>query len=195
MATPTLDSTATIVGGVHYAFVAPLGTTMPTAVGNGDPGNALDNAFNCLGYTAEDGASFGIDTQSTDLFASQSYDPLRTIITTRKATITVPLLEFSSDTIIAAFGGGEITGVTGGYKYEPPAAGTIDEVSVVLDVIDSGEITRICIERANVVGSVEGTFTKSAFTTLPVVFTALAPVDADTAWFILGSNPALAVAS
>jgi hypothetical protein len=194
MAAPTLNSEATIVGGVHYLFVAPQGTAMPTTVGN-DPGEGLDDAFISLGYTGDDGSKFGVDTQSTDLYASQSYDPLRTIITTRKATVTAPLLEWNSQAILTAFGGGEITAVAGGWRYDPPAAGTIDEISAVIDIVDGGQVTRIGIERGIVVGSVEGTFTKSAFTSLPITITALAPVNEDTAWYLIGSNDALAPVS
>jgi hypothetical protein len=186
MAAPTLTAESTIVGGVHHLFVAPYGTTLPTAIGN-DPGELLNDSFVALGYTAEDGSSFGVDTQSTSLFASQSYNPLRRIITSREATITAPLLEWNAAAITTAFGGGDITAVAGGWRYDPPAAGTTDEVSAVLDIVDGGELTRIIVERGMVVGSVEGTFSKSAFTTLPISITALATDNDGTPWAIMSS--------
>ena len=186
----TLDPTATIVGGSHYLFVAPFGTALPTDVG-ASAGDALNAAFAHCGYTSDSGSSFKVDTQSTDLYASQAYDPIRTIIQSRKATITAPLIEWNAASIVAAFGGGTITATTNGAKYEPPTAGTIEEVSAVLDIVDGDELTRIVIERAIVVGSVEGTFSKSAFATLPITLNALAPVTLDSAWFLVGTNAAL----
>ena len=190
MATAALDSNATLVGGVHHLFVAPFGSTLPTGIGAA-PGGSLDNAFVALGYTGDNGSSFGVDTQSTDLYASQSYDPLRTIITSRKATITAPLLEWNEDAITTAFGGGSITSVTGGWKYTPPAVGTQTPISACIDIVDGDVMTRIVIEKGLVVGSVEGTFSKSAFATLPISIVAQAPVTLPAAWFLMGTNAAL----
>lgn len=189
-----LDPTATIVGGSHYLFVGPSGTALPTDVGTA-PGDGLDAAFLHCGYTADSGSSFKVDTQSTDLYASQSYDPIRTIIQSRKATITAPLIEWNAASIVTAFGGGEITGTSNGSKYTPPAAGTIEEVSAVLDIVDGAELTRIVIERAIIVGSVEGSFNKTSFATLPITLNALAPVTLPTAWFLVGTNAALGTGS
>lgn len=190
MATAALDSTATLVGGVHHIFVAAFGSTMPTGIG-ASPGASLDNAFSDLGYTADSGSSFGVDTQSTDLYASQSYDPIRTIITSRKATVTAPLIEWNEDSIITAFGGGAITSVTGGWKYTPPTAGNPTPVSVVVDILDGDVMTRIALERGLVVGSVEATFSKSAFATLPISISALAPVNQTTSWYLVGTSASL----
>lgn len=190
MATAALDSTATIVGGVHHIFVAPFGSTMPTGIG-ASPGASLDNAFIALGYTADTGSSFGVDTQSQDLYASQSNDPIRTTITSRKATITAPLIEWNEDSITTAFGGGAITSVTGGWKYTPPTGGTPTPVSVVMDILDGDVMTRIAMERGIVVGSVEGTFSKSAFATLPITIAAQAPVNQATSWYLIGTAAAL----
>ena len=126
MAEATLNPLATVVAGVHHLFFAPLGTTLPTVVGSA-PGQGLDDAFTAVGYTADTGAAFAVDTQTTNLFASQSLDPIRTIVQSKTATIQAPLIEWSASSLTAAFGGGTITAATGGWKYVPPAAGTLDD--------------------------------------------------------------------
>mgnify|MGYP003508048370 FL=1 len=194
MAEATLNPLATVVAGVHHLFFAPLGTTLPTVVGSA-PGQGLDAAFTAVGYTADTGAAFAVDTQTTNLFASQSLDPIRTIVQSKTATIQAPLIEWSASSLTAAFGGGTITAATGGWKYVPPAAGTLDEVSAVLDIVDGDERIRLVVERGIVAGSVSATLVKNAFATLPITFTALAPVDQPTAWHLLGSNDAFAPGS
>ena len=194
MAEATLNPLATVVAGVHHLFFAPLGTTLPTVVGSA-PGQGLDDAFTAVGYTADTGAAFAVDTQTTNLFASQSLDPIRTIVTSKTATIQAPLIEWSAASLTAAFGGGTITAASGGWKYVPPPAGTLDEVSAVLDIVDGDERVRLVVERGIVAGSVSATLVKNAFATLPITFTALAPVDQPTAWHLLGSNDAFAPGS
>ena len=108
MAEATLNPLATVVAGVHHLFFAPLGTTLPTVVGSA-PGQGLANAFTAVGYTADTGAAFAVDTQTTNLFASQSLDPIRTIVQSKTATIQAPLIEWSASSLTAAFGGGTIT--------------------------------------------------------------------------------------
>lgn len=191
MAEATLTSTATVVGGTHFFFSAPLGTALPTAAPT-EAGEGLDDAFVCVGYTSDQGAAFNVDTQTNDLFASQSLDPLRTIVQSQKATVELPMIEWSATSLALAFGGGSVSAVSGGYKYEPPAAGTLAETSGVLDIVDGGYITRLVVERGLVAGSVKAQLVKNAFGALPIVFTALAPVDLPTAWHIVGTNPALA---
>lgn len=186
----TLDPLATVVAGVHHLFFAPRGTTLPTDVGTA-PGVGLNAAFTAAGYTADSGAAFAVETQTTDLFASQSDDPIRTIIQSRKATIQAPLIEWNDTTLTTAFGGGTVSATANGYKYTPPTAGTITEVAAVLDIVDGDELIRIVAERGIVAGSVSANLVKNAFAALPIVYTALAPSTLPTAWFLVGTNSAL----
>lgn len=191
MADATLDPLATVVAGVHYLFFAPLGTALPTDVGT-EPGDGLDNAFQCAGYTADTGSAFAVDTQTTDLFASQRLEPLRTIVQSQKATVQAPLIEWGATAIRTAFGGGTFTPTSNGTLYEPPPAGTLDEVSCVVDIVDGTELIRIVAERGIVAGSISANLVKNAFASLPIVYTALAPTTLDTAWRLIGTNAALA---
>lgn len=195
--TATLDPLATVVAGTHYLFLAPLGTALPTdcPAPGGNPGDGLNAAFAHIGYTADSGAAFAVDTQTQDLYASQSNDPIRTIVQSKKATIQAPLIEWSGASLIAAFGGGTLTDTANGTKYVPPAAGVLDEVTAVLDIVDGSEFIRLVVERGLVAGSVSATLVKNAFASLPIVLTALAPVTQPTAWHLIGSNTAFATAS
>ena len=67
--------------------------------------------------------------------------------------------------------------------------------AAVLDIVDGEERIRLVVERGIVAGSVSATLVKNAFATLPITFTALAPVDQPTAWHLLGSNDAFAPGS
>lgn len=189
MADKNANPTQTIVGGAHWCFFAPKGTPLPTTVGS-TPGASLDGAFVGLGYTDNDGSSFAVETSTTDLFASQSLDPLRTIVQSAKASFTAPLIQWSADTLVAAFGGGSVTSGGGVHTYEPPAAGTLDDGVLVVDIVDGGTITRLVFERALPVGSITAGLNKTSWGSLPVTWTALAPENADTAWFLITNSSA-----
>lgn len=183
---PDLNADATIVAGSFHAYYATLGTTLPTLAPT-TPGEGLDAAFISLGYTTTDGSSFKVETQTKDLFAHQSDDPLRTLITSRKASVDLAFLEWDSDTMVAALGGGSVEAVSGGGQFRPPASGTIEEFAWVFDIVDGLTITRIVAERAIAAGSISAALRKDDWATLPVTVSILAPINEDSGWSII--NP------
>lgn len=189
----TLQPTAAVVAGTHYLHFAPLGTTLPTDVPatGGDPGDGIDTAFLFAGATADSGSAFSIEAQTTDLYVSQTLDVYRTIIQSRKASVTAPLVDWTGTAITTSMGGGTITTTTNGYKFEPPASGTIEEVSAVLTIVDGEFFYRFVVERGLVSGSASINLVKTAFATLPISYTALAPTTQATAWVLYSNNPAL----
>jgi len=190
----TLKPQSTIVGGTHYLHLAPVGTTLPDDVpaDGAEAGDDLDAAFLFAGATADTGAAFTIETSTTDLFSSQLLDVYRTIIQSKKTTVTAPLIDWSAAAISIANGGGEFTDTPNGTKYTPPPSGSIEETSLVLTILDGGYWTRFVVERGLVAGSVAVNLVKTAFATLPITYTALAPVEQETAWIMYSSNPAVA---
>lgn len=192
----TLKPLSTIVGGTHFLHLAPVGTTLPDDVPDDgvdvQAGDDLDAAFLFAGATADTGAAFTVETATTDLFASQLLEVYRTIIQSRKTTVTAPLIDWSAAAISIANGGGEFTATTNGTKYTPPPSGSIEETSMVLTIRDGGYWTRLVAERGLVAGSMAVNLVKTAFATMPITYTVSAPVDEATSWALYSSNPALA---
>ena len=190
MADNNANPTATMVGGVHWAYYAPSGTTVPTDVAD-EPGDGLDGAFVGLGYTDNDGSSLTVDKQTTDLFASQAFDPLRRIVSQVTTSVTCPFIQWDANTLPVVFGGGEITSTPNGHCYTPPDAATIEEGILVLDVLDGDEIWRWVFERVIAAGSVTANLNKTSWGTLPVTFGALTPESGGAAWKLYGTNDSL----
>lgn len=190
----TLKPQSTIVGGTHYLHIAPVGTPLPTDVPDegAEAGDDLDAAFLFAGATADTGAAFTIETSTTDLFSSQILDVYRTIINSRKTSVTAPLIDWSAAAISIANGGGHFEATSNGTKYTPPPSGSIEETSLVLSILDGGYWTRLVAERGLVAGSVQVNLNKTAFATMPITYTVAAPTEEETAWALYSSNPAFA---
>lgn len=167
---PWNDSTETLVAVGGQVSVAPLGTPLPA-----NPTAALNAAFVGLGYTSEDGVSFQVARDITDLRAWQSFDPVRRVMTGRTIQATFALLQWNEATVPFAFGGGTVTGA-GPYKYElPEPEDGLDERSLVIDAVDGTVHTRILLPRVIVVENVETNFQRAQLSELPITVGALAP--------------------
>lgn len=187
----TLTPTSTIVGGTHYLHFAPVGTTLPTDVPalGGGAGDGIDSAFLFVGATADTGAAFTVETSTTDLYVSQTLEVYRQIINSKKTSVTAPLVDWTGSAIQTACGGGTFTDTANGTQYTPPADGDIEETSCVLTIADGGFLTRFVIERGLVAGSMAVNLVKTAFATMPITFTALAPITLPSAWTMYSNNP------
>lgn len=163
------DPTELVVGQTGQVYVAPLGTTLPTAVDT-----ALNAAFVGLGYITEDGVSFSASKETQDIGAWQALDPLRTIVTSRVVQATFGLQQWNEDTVPLAFGGGTVTGSTGAWKYElPDPEDGLDERAMVIDVQDGDNNFRFVLPRGVVTEAVETQFQHGASAVLPITFKAL----------------------
>lgn len=189
----TLKPESTVVAGEHFIHFAPVGTTLPTdspAI-DGDPGDGIDAAFLFAGATADTGAAWTIDAQVTDLYSSQLLDVYRQIVQSKKATLTAPLIDWTGGALTTATGGGTISATANGAKLVPPPQGVIEEMSAVVTIRDGGHFTRLVCERGLVAGSMTIPLVKTGFSTLPITYTALAAVEAEAAWVLYSTNPAL----
>lgn len=167
------------------AYVAPVGTTLPTS-----PTASLNAAFAGLGYISEDGVALGSALEIGEHRAMQSRQTIRRTITEQNVSLGFALLQWNEETVPLAFGGGEVTAVTGGYRYDFPSDEEPDERSLVVDLVDGDRVTRIVIPRGMHTQDVEATFTRSDPAELPVGFNALTPDDGSTSMYALFSDEA-----
>ena len=168
---PWNDPSETLVAVGGQVSVAPLGTTLPTTTTG-----ALNAAFVGLGYTTDDGVSFSVSKETTDVPAWQSFDPIRTLLTSRTIQASMSLQQWNEDTVPLAFGGGEVSGTTPNFKYTPPSPDDgLDERCMVIDANDGDVHMRLVFPRGLVVDAVETTLSKGATAVLPITFKLLAP--------------------
>lgn len=184
------DPTEIVVGLTGEIYVAPLGTALPTTTTG-----ALNAAFVGLGYTTEDGFSFSVSRETTDIPAWQSFDPVRTLLTSRAIQASFSLQQWNEDTVPLAFGGGSITGTTPNFKYTPPdpSAG-LDERCMVIEAVDGAVHTRFVFPRGLVSDAVETSFTKGAAAVLPITFKLLAP-DTGSIFSLYSDSPGFTTGS
>ena len=180
-----------VVAGTGQVYVAPVGTALPTT-----PGATLNAAFVGLGYHTEDGVSISVEPTVEDYMAWQSKQPVRREFTAQDITITFALMQWDEDTVPLAFGGGVISSVSGGYRYDFPADDdALDERSIVVDCVDGDELHRFVFQRGSVTDAVESTFARNAPATLPISFKVLAPTTGGSPGYYLTDSTAFAAGS
>ena len=123
------------VFGSGEVYLAPAETAMPVSLTT-DPASPWEGT----GLITTDGLTLSFGRETTDLFAWQSLDPVRTVKTSEPKTAAFTLMESDLASFMLAIGGGEI--VESGtdpdfiYTYTPPPAGYVDERAMLIDLID-----------------------------------------------------------
>lgn len=157
-----------------------------------DPDVAVPGSFTDLGYTTEDGVTFGASSDVTDINAWQSATPVRRIVTGRSTTASFSLEEWSEDNFALAFGGGEWTFNGDRAVYNPPAdEDALAEYQLIIDFQDGDKKSRLQIFRGNVADSVETTLNRTGAAILPITFTGLTPDGETRSWKYASNDPTL----
>lgn len=175
-----------LVGAGGSVFVGPVGAVLPT-----DLATALDPSFADLGFISEDGITLSASTDVTDIAAFQSLLPVRKIVTGRNFDLSLTLREWQEQTLLLAFGGGEVSEPSAGiYRYDPPTAGdALYERAMVVEWRDGAKNYRLVINRGTVSEAVETSITRTSAADLPITFSVLDD-DGET-YYLLSDDPAL----
>lgn len=188
---PGKNATEVVIGANGRVLVAPVGTAPPI-----DSDGPLNAAFVDLGYASEDGASFTVSRDITEIEAWQSLSPLRRVVNSRAATIGIALRQWSRATVTFALGGGTVTasGVAPDieYKYVPPAPEVIDERALVLEWKDGAKDYRLYFPRGMVTDDVETTIARTEAADLPISFEAMEPAGGGDLFTLFTDDPAFA---
>jgi len=164
-----LNATETVVAGTGNVYIAPVGTTMPTEVDT-----ALDAAFIESGYTTEDGVLFRYSEDQAELKVWQTPHPVRTTITDAANEVEFELVQFNKTTLPLALGGGTVVATSAGkFGLSLPAAPTVQERCLVVDIVDGTVTWRIALDRVVVMSAGDVTFTDSDLSGLPLKFATL----------------------
>lgn len=186
------DADKTVIAQDGNIYVAPFGTALPET-----PTETLNAAFTELGYVTDDGVTFSAEPTTEDINAWQSATPIRRLVTARALSAAWQGQEWSKDSFALAFGGGAWTEPEAGvYRYDPPAdRDALADFSLVLDWADGDRNYRLVILRGNVTDAVETNLIRTGTANLNVTFSALAPDNADRAWYLLTDDPAFDIAT
>lgn len=168
--------------------VAPAGSTLPTTLA------ALDAAFVDLGYTTPEGVTLRTTRTRSPLLAWQSLRPVRHLAGDEDASVAFILMQWNLTTVPLAFGGGTVTEPTAGvFRYDPPAAGEVDNRALVVEWEDTPEATtfnyRLVVPRGVASEGGETQLTRTAEGRLPITFSPEVTSDDDW-WYLLTDDPA-----
>ncbi len=174
-----------LMGSSGAAWVAPTGTPLPT-----DIDGALNAAFKSLGYITEAGPSISNGKTIQDIRAWQSFNPIASRVTDATLQVNFELMEWDAKTVPLAFGGGEITTTSNGFKFTPADPSVVDERAMILEVNDGDYTTKFVFPRGFQAENLNAQFSRTDPAVLPIGFRILAPNDSSDLFYILSDNPA-----
>jgi hypothetical protein len=158
-----LDATEVVVAGTGHLYVADEGTTLPTDLTD----LSTDPDFTELGYTTEDGVTWTVSRQTSDLNVWQSLDPIRIITSSRTQSMAATLRQFSPENLRACFGGGTIDAAAGVGSFQLPDPAAIEIKVLVVDFSDGDADFRSVFERAQQDGDVTAALNRGDSANLP----------------------------
>lgn len=147
--TGTLDSNNVRVAVTGAWYVAPAGTTGPTAADS-----VLPATWNNVGYLSEDGTTRTTDRSTNDIKAWQNGAPVRTVVTDSSVSYGFTIIETTRNSV-ALYTGATI-GSDGTYDVFPSNTG--GRRSFVFDVLDGSKVRRVWIPEGEVTEVGDQTF-------------------------------------
>ncbi len=178
--------TGAISVGPGLLYIAETGSTEPTDI---DP-STWDAAWTELGYT-DAGSEFKVAPTSNDVNVAEETDPVLTIVSTTKTTLTATLAQITAFNLAVAFGGGTITtGTTGEpVTFEPPPAGEQNFYMLGWAALDFSEalVWRKCQPDGSLDLNRQAGATKAG---IPVNISILAVGGGTAPWKWMGAKPA-----
>lgn len=186
------DADEVLVGGSTDVFVAPTGTTFPTTITS-----STDNfpGFVSLGYTTEDGVKPNFAKQIKDIRASQAFYALRRVVESVNAGVEFDLLQWNSETVLLALGGGTITEPSNNvFKFTPADESFIDERALLFRTVDGDKVYVWGFTKTQNSRDFTSSMVRTDAATLPIGMTVLDPGTADP-FFFLTNDPAFVLAS
>lgn len=174
-----------LIGANGAMWIAPVGTVAPA-----DETEAPGAGWVDIGHSSEDGVSFKIDKNIEVVDVWALFEHARRFVTSRDITASSVLRQWNKDTVVLAFGGGDVTTVTAGhFKYTPPPPEDLDERASLIDWADGTRNYRLVIPRVMVTEGLETKIARTDPADLPVTLGVLGTDGVDP-FYLLTNDPA-----
>lgn len=159
-----------VTGGVYFAASS---VNLPT-----DGSSTLSSDWTDVGYVSDEGVTQSIAQDITDISAWQNGDVVRKVQTSHDLTYAFTMIETSEATLEAFYGNYtngtvEITGEQ------------LPRQRMVLDVVDGGNIVRLCLPDAQITERGDVVFQNAEAVGYPVTVTAFPDTDGVKAYMYL----------
>lgn len=166
-----------LVGVAGTIRIADVGASFPAG-----PATPYGADWKDLGLTTVDGVTVTAGQTKEDFGAWQVFGTVRTSITGRTLHIAFSMEQWDEGTVMFAYGGGEVTPVSGGFEFTPPVGGEVDFRALAVEVEDGDLIYRWHIPRGLAADDVETVYQKGALGVLPIGFDVMWPSDGSDPW-------------
>lgn len=145
------DADKIVIAGGGTVYASPTSGVTITAPTEID--SSVDTDLKEFGYVSPDGLRFHEEKDTSDIRAWQAAYPVRRLVTARRFVVSFDLMEWKRETISAAFGGGTWTETTANtkFRFDPPDADDLYEMSFLIDFNDGTRDFRLWIPRSIVV--------------------------------------------
>lgn len=183
----TLNSQEALVASRVYVYLGPVGTAAPI-----DVETALNVALKNVGHTTPDSLSFNTEPEFQEIPSHQSDYPIRREKTSESASVSVDLLQWNANNLIAAHGGGTVVETSTGsgvFKFTPPSLGGSAEKMAVVEIRDGTKIYRFVYPRVLQIEGVTNEFQKGQGAVLPLRLAVLGDDD-EAPFYMLTNDPA-----
>ncbi len=185
-----LDEQEVVVAGTGHLWVGTVGITLPAP--DSDP-TTPPGAFVDLGYTEEDGVTLRGVTEVSEFNVWQNSSPVRRSRTLQVQEVVTNLVQWNEATLVAAFGGGTVSGGSFPTYTFPVAGDALAEYAVVLDWQDGLRNFRLVVPRMNSgLEDVESQLNADNMAVLPLTLRSLATIVAP---YIISDDAAAFAAS
>lgn len=173
-----LDPDDIRVFGDGAVYLAPYGTTLPTALNE-----ALNSSFGDLGYLTDDGWTLTLQREMMEISAWQARGPVIVRPKSRIYRVNFMALENDDLTVLAWNDGGTYASSgTGERVYTPPDNASYEEWSVVIDVTDNTYEQRYVLDHCIVTENDGITYKKDDPTKFGMTLTVLGGEDGSAGW-------------
>lgn len=169
------------VGMTGAIWLADVGATFPASYS----AVPSDVQWTGLGYTSEAGPTFTFDQTVKKITSWQTERGVRNVATARVDQVALELQQWRAENLLLAFGGGTITAEGDGARFEPPAAGVIQEYALIIEGRDGANVVRLCFEKVAVADSVELGFKREEESRFPLTLDVLqGETEGEASWFL-----------
>lgn len=168
MAVTTTRSSTEVAVDPGLLYVAPIGTTEPTA-STDLAAASLPSAWREVGYT-EDGSVFKYDVKSEDIEVAEELDPILSMITGRTGTLEFKMAQSTRRNLYLALNMGA-SGASDATTLEPPDPSAMVRVMLLHVSNDAGAVRGTLFRQCFNTGGLELSFSKAPDKVLlPVMF-------------------------
>ncbi|MDF1596944.1 MAG: hypothetical protein P1T08_12770 [Acidimicrobiia bacterium] len=158
-----------VIGANGAAYVAPVGTALPTYISD-----ALNVAFVELGFLTEDGLKFKDEPSQAMIKSWQSLYPTRRTIEGYEASVAFTMQQWNKGNVEFALNGvvtePDPVGHVGEYTFTPTRDGVVPEKSLIVEWQDGTKNYRLLIARGTHSEAVETELVKGSEAGLPIGF-------------------------